>query len=180
MGSSLAQVIWYKRSSACRWSGGFSRGSPLFAPPSDWLLKMSEIILMSRKTQIKKMHVTWSCLGFQMVEPYHEIMVLFILQTSMCSHPVGLDVWFLVGPFVYFRYFMCVNSEGSGQMRMLAWAFAGHLCDKYHHQCTARPAHSYGFQTLQCVKAAFSSVANYMIATFSGLFGKVLVKIMIP
>ena len=25
-----------------------------------------------------------------------------ILQTRMHSHPVGLDVWFLVGPFIYF------------------------------------------------------------------------------
>ena len=35
-------------------------------------------------------------------------MVLFvlrkpILQTRMCSHPVVLDVWLLVGPFVYFH-----------------------------------------------------------------------------
>ena len=35
-------------------------------------------------------------------------MVLFILcklilQTRMRSHPVGLDVWFLAGPFVYFH-----------------------------------------------------------------------------
>ena len=41
-------------------------------------------------------------------EPSHEIMVLFILhelilQTLMRSHPVGLDVWFLVEPFVYFH-----------------------------------------------------------------------------
>ena len=41
-------------------------------------------------------------------EPCHDIMALFvlrklILQTRMRSHPVGLDVWFLVGPFVYFH-----------------------------------------------------------------------------
>ena len=41
-------------------------------------------------------------------EPVQEIMVLFvlhklILQTRMPSHPVGQDVWFLVGPFVYFH-----------------------------------------------------------------------------
>ena len=41
-------------------------------------------------------------------EPTHEIMALFILcklilQMCMCSHPVELDVWFLVGPFVYFH-----------------------------------------------------------------------------
>ena len=43
-----------------------------------------------------------------LLEPAHEIMVLFILrklilQTCMCIHPVGLDVWFFVGPFVYFH-----------------------------------------------------------------------------
>ena len=38
-------------------------------------------------------------------EPVHEIIVLhkLILQTSMRSHPMGLDVWFLVRPFVYFH-----------------------------------------------------------------------------
>ena len=50
--------------------------------------------------------------GFQFqkvrTEPAHEIMALFvlrklILQTRMGSHPVGLDVWCLVGPFVYFH-----------------------------------------------------------------------------
>ena len=51
-------------------------------------------------------------------EPAHEIMARFvlrklILQSRMRSHPVWLDVWILVGPFV--------------------WAFAGRLCDKYHN-----------------------------------------------
>ena len=41
-------------------------------------------------------------------EPSHEIIALFILcklmlQTRMRSHPVGLDVWFLVGRLVYFH-----------------------------------------------------------------------------
>ena len=40
-------------------------------------------------------------------EPSHGGMVLFVLrkvifQTRMRSHPMGLDVWFSVGPFVYF------------------------------------------------------------------------------
>ena len=40
-------------------------------------------------------------------EPCHVIMVLFILrkfilQTCMRSHPVGLDVWYLVCLYVYF------------------------------------------------------------------------------
>ena len=47
-------------------------------------------------------------------EPAHEIMVLFvlrkiILQMHMCNHPVGLDVWLLVGPFVYF-HISCVQT----------------------------------------------------------------------
>ena len=33
-------------------------------------------------------------------------------------------------------YFICANSEGSGEtarLSRLAWAFAGRLCNKYHH-----------------------------------------------
>ena len=41
-------------------------------------------------------------------EPTHEIMALIALrklnlQTRMRSNPLGLDVWFLVRPFVYFH-----------------------------------------------------------------------------
>ena len=41
-------------------------------------------------------------------EPAHEIMPFFvlrklILQTHMRSHAVGLDVWFVIGPLVYFH-----------------------------------------------------------------------------
>ena len=50
---------WDKPSSACGWSGGCSRGSPVFAPPYVWLLRMSEIILTGCKTQIKKK--IWCC-----------------------------------------------------------------------------------------------------------------------
>ena len=67
-------------------------------------------------------------LALSVLPNYHKL----ILQTRMGSHPVGLEVWILVGPFVYF---MNANSEGSGRtarMRRLAWAFAGGLCDKYH------------------------------------------------
>ena len=49
-----------------------------------------------------------------LIEPSHEIMALFvlrklILQTRMRSHPVGLDVWCLVGPIVYFHT-LCVRT----------------------------------------------------------------------
>ena len=52
-----------------------------------------------------------------------------ILQTRMHSNLVGLDVWFLVRPFVYFHT-LCMQTVW---MRRLAWAFAGHLCDEYHN-----------------------------------------------
>ena len=74
-------------------------------------------------------------------EPSHEIMTLFvlrklILQTRMRGHTAGLDVLFFVRTRRLLPYFMCTNSEGSGEtsrMRRLAWAFAGRLCDKYHN-----------------------------------------------
>ena len=48
-------------------------------------------------------------------EPTHEILALFvlrkfILQIHMRSHPVGLDLWFLVWPFVYFHR-SCVRTS---------------------------------------------------------------------
>ena len=74
-------------------------------------------------------------------EPAHEILALFvlcklILQTRMRSHPLGLDVWFLVGPFVNCHTSCARRHTGSAEtarMRRLAWAFAGYLCDKYHN-----------------------------------------------
>ena len=75
-------------------------------------------------------------------EPAHENMALFnlrklILQTRMCNHPVEVDAQVFVGPFIYFHS-SCVRTakEGSGetaQMRRLASASAGRLCDKYHN-----------------------------------------------
>ena len=67
----------------------------------------------------------------KLFESTHEILALFvprkfILQTCIRSHPVGLDVWFLVGSFVYFHS-SCVRTA-----KALARAFAGRLCDKYH------------------------------------------------
>ena len=74
-------------------------------------------------------------------EPTHEIMALFILrkpilQTPMHSHPAGLDVLTFGRTLRLPSYFMFANIEGSGEtarMRRLTWAFAGHICDKYHN-----------------------------------------------
>ena len=55
----------------------------------------------------------------------HEIMGLFILcklifQTCMCNHPVGLDVWFLVRPIIYFHT-LCVRTA-KALTRLRGWA----------------------------------------------------------
>ena len=68
-------------------------------------------------------------------EPTHEIMALIAfrklnLQTPMHSNPLGLHVWFLVRPFVYFHT-LCVRTVKA--LARLAWAFAVRLCDKYHN-----------------------------------------------
>ena len=59
------------------------------------------------------------------IEPAHEIMALFvlhklILQTRMRSHPVGLDVWFLVGPFVYFHTLLVRTAKALARLRRCA------------------------------------------------------------
>ena len=58
-------------------------------------------------------------------EPVHEIMVLFVLrklvlQTRMRSHPVGLEVWFMVGPFVYFHTAYVRTAKALARLR--GWA----------------------------------------------------------
>ena len=58
----------------------------------------------------------------------HLVLRKLILQMCMRSHPMGLDVWFLVEPFVCFH----TNSEGSGEPARMP-VFAGRLCDKYHN-----------------------------------------------
>ena len=82
----------------------------------------------------------------QLIEPAHEIMVLFvlhklILQTHMHSNPTGLDVSVLVGPVVYFHT-LCANSEGYGEQRRLwqNWvdvqarlSLQFRQCDRYHN-----------------------------------------------
>ena len=71
-------------------------------------------------------------------EPALEVMVFFvirklILQTRKGNHPMGLDVWFLVGPFVYFHT-SCVRTAkalarlrgcaGSSEPSMVAYVIS--------------------------------------------------------
>ena len=58
-----------------------------------------------------------------------------IIQTHMRSHPVGLDIWFLVWPFFYFQSSCVRTAKAVARLQMcrLAWAIAGRLCDKYQN-----------------------------------------------
>ena len=62
-------------------------------------------------------------------------------------------------PFRLLPYFMCANSEGSGEtarMRRLAWAFTRRLRDKYHNLMS----------WLNCMKSTISVQQNLLSATF--------------
>ena len=57
-----------------------------------------------------------------LIELRHEIMVLFvfrklIFQMRTGSHPMGLDVWFLVVPFVYFHTSCVRTSKALARLR---------------------------------------------------------------
>ena len=59
------------------------------------------------------------------IEPAHEIMALIvlrklILQTRMRSDPVVLDVWSLVGPFVYFHSLCVRTAKALARLRACA------------------------------------------------------------
>ena len=74
-------------------------------------------------------------------EPSPEIMTPFVLRKRILSNThaqpfCGARCLIFGRPLRLLPYFMCTNSEGSGdssRMRRLAWAFAGRLCDKYHN-----------------------------------------------
>ena len=70
----------------------------------------------------------FSSLHHGQYEPCHEIMILFvlrklILQTRMRCHPVGLDVWFLVGPLSAFLLHVCEQRDCADAQarRSLRW-----------------------------------------------------------
>ena len=62
-------------------------------------------------------------------EPSHEIMVLFILRKLLFfqtrSHPVGLDVWFVIRSYIY--HYGCIKKADTNQC-----LFVSCLMPKYH------------------------------------------------
>ena len=95
--------------------------SPLMTKPTMWLC-VQRRLRSAWATHFIGSAVLWLLLTRN--EPSREIMVLFvfhklILQTRMHSHPVGLDVSFLVGAFVYF-YASCVQTAKT--LARLCWS----------------------------------------------------------
>ena len=81
----------------------------------------------------------------------------------MRSHPMGLDVWFLVGPFVFFHT-SCVQTAKA------PWAFAGRLCDKYHN-----PMSWLKFQGETAFSEKFQGeIAEFLIENMELFKGKIL------
>ena len=98
-------------------------------------------------------------------EPCHEVMALsvlrkLILQTSMRSHPVGQDVWFLVGPFVCFHTSCMQTATAQARLRgckgspepslftyvistIISWAGSYGVCIYFHENfdTSALPFH---------------------------------------
>ena len=75
-------------------------------------------------------------------EPAHEIMALIALlklnlQTRMRSHPVGLDVWFSLRPFIY-CHTLCVRTArlcgcaGSPELSLVAYAISTIIYELAH------------------------------------------------
>ena len=86
---------------------GLSRVGSFFRKPEE---SRHKTVCCSRKLTIMKN------------EPAHEILALFdlrklIFQTRMRSHPVGLDAWCLVGPFVYFHTSCVRTAKALARMR---------------------------------------------------------------
>ena len=108
-------------------------------------------------------------------EPSCEILILFnlhklILQTCMHSQPVGAGC--LIDSCLL-PYFMCVNSEGSGetaQMRiepwLVAWAVAAHLCGTYHNlrsSIIVRTRYNYKIHNFAPISNLYFRILNHFM-----------------
>ena len=114
------------------WRGGVGGRRVTF------VVSISEHYLLLRYLLSKSAFARTPRMPIMVHEPSYEIMVPFVLrklihQTRMRSHPVALDVWFFVRPFVYLHTWCVGTAKALVRLRRLAWAFAGRLCDKYHN-----------------------------------------------
>ena len=103
-------------------------------------------------------------------EPCHVIRVLcalrkFILQTRMRSHPLGLDAWILVGPFVYFHA-SCVWTA-KALARLLGWAVSPEPSLVAYMICTIISwAGSYGVSWYQFLIVSVPEHCTFKLLTY--------------
>ena len=93
-----------------------------------------------------------------LIAPAHEILALFvlckfILQTRMCSHPVGIDIRFLVGPFVYFHISCVQTAKALARLR----------------GCTGSPEPSLGAYVISTIISCAGSFCGAVVIVFSFL-----------
>ena len=101
-------------------------------------------MMKRRNNQSGQMSHEWLSTEKKFIPFLHRFRVIRVCKRKLCvymSHAMRL--WYFSSSVnSFFKracaaiYFMCANSESSGetaQMRRLAWAFAGHICDKYYN-----------------------------------------------
>ena len=131
----------------------------LIIPPKDQISRVSKMLAdefgtaSNIKSRVNRLSVLGAITSVQQrlklynkgkdYEPCHDIMVLFILRKLVLqthssnghAQPSSGARCLIFGQTFYLLpYFVCANSEGSGEtawISRLAQAFAGRLCDKY-------------------------------------------------
>ena len=105
---------------------------------------------------------------FSLNVPCHEITARFVLcKLQMRNHPVGLDVWFLVGPFVYFHT-LCVQAA-KALARLCGWGLPEPSLDAYVTSTIISRAGSNNFfftiSYASCLVHIFASVLRYCMCS---------------
>ena len=123
--------------------GLVAKGSRLFADQKHLTHYPSEVLIQIISgrvfNSIQQYFRTMGGWLWQLTEPSHEIMVLFvlrklILQTCMCSHPVGLDVWFLVELCIYFNTLSEPSLVAYVISTIISWAGSIKVWEESHFQ----------------------------------------------
>ena len=113
------------------------------------LFHWNMLMIEGKRQQLRLLSWSWSsgwcwvCLFLNFLDQLNQLMWLWYFPSSI-NHSSNAHAQPTSGARcqIFGRtlrlppYFMCANSEGSGEtarMPRLAWAFTGRLCDKYHN-----------------------------------------------
>ena len=126
--------LFYRQTKKSTWDVGRSMRYNQDAQRSEGkFMSYTYTLSFTSKLKFRSMSNSWFtiqdsslvCIHLSTNEPFHEIMALsvlrkLILQTRMRSHPVGLDVWFLVWPYLYFHASCMRTAKALARLR--GWA----------------------------------------------------------